>query len=202
MIDTDTDIKTPDAATFTRDRILDAARDLILHRHPAALTVQQIADTAGVSHRTIYRYFPTKDELIHAVAERPTDAVLGLAMPTRWDEVRGALRMYWQFFGENMDMVRSERMVPGGLDLRRARLERARPAFDAILADAGVVRGPTREALMEILAHLTSSTTLLELVDRHGLTVEAATDLVLDALDRLVYSAVDRDQRHKGRNDD
>jgi len=45
---------------------------------------------------------------------------------------------------------------------------------------------------------LTSSTTLLELVDRHRLSVEAATDLVLDAVDRLVESVVDCSQALQG----
>lgn len=174
----------------TRDRILDAARDLILQQHAAALTVAEIARAAGVSHRTVYRYFPTKEELIHAVAERPTEQLPWFETPTRWDEARGALRVHWQWFGENLDMLRSERMVPGGLDLRRARLERGRPAFDQLLADAGVAPGPARTSLAEIVIHLTSSTTLLELVDRHGMSVGEATDVALDAVEGLVERAV------------
>jgi TetR/AcrR family tetracycline transcriptional repressor len=175
----------------TRGRILDAARDLILDQHPAALTVAAIAAAAGVSARTIYRYFPTKEELIAAVAERPTEGVPGMTVPEHWNEVRGALRVVWRFFAEDMNLLRSERLIPGGVELRRARLATARPAFDRVLADAGVPEGPERAVLVEIVIHLTSSTTLLELIDRHGLSVDAATDMVLDTLDRIVESARD-----------
>jgi len=177
----------------TRGRILDAARDLIIEQHPAALTVAKIAAAAGVSARTIYRYFLTKEELIGAVAERPTEGVPGLTVPERWNEVRGALRVVWRFFADDMNVLRSERLIPGGVELRRARLVTARPAFDKVLADAGVPEGPERAALVEIVIHLTSSTTLLELIDRHGLTVDAATDMVLDTLDRIVESARESD---------
>lgn len=144
-----------------------------------------------MSHRTVYRYFPTKEELILAVAERPTEGVPEFMEPTRFDESRGALRVQWRWFGERLDILRSERMVPGGLELRKARLVRARPAFDRLLEDAGVPAGPSRSTLVELVIHLTSSTTLLELVDRHDMTVEQAADMVLDAVERLVRSHTD-----------
>jgi hypothetical protein len=59
-----------------------------------------------------------------------------------------------------------------------------------VLDDAGVPKGPQRASLIEIVIHLTSSTTLLELVDRHGMTVDEATDVALDAVERLVESAI------------
>jgi AcrR family transcriptional regulator len=189
---TDTSPADTGAQPGTRERILDAARELVLERHPAALTVAQIAATAGMSQRTVYRYFPTKEELFAAVASRPTDRIPGLVMPTRWAEARGALRVYWQLFGGDLDMLRSERMIPGGLELRRARLADARVGFDRLLADAGVPAA-TRANLVEIVIHLTSSSTLLELVDRHGMTVDEASDVVLDALDLIVAAARARD---------
>jgi AcrR family transcriptional regulator len=173
----------------TADRILDAARELILEQHPAALTIAAIAERVGVSERTIYRYYPTKEELLTSVAERPTSALPDLAMPTRWDEVRGALRVHWSMFAQNLGMLRGERMIPGGIELRRIRLERSRDAFDDLLDDAGLAHYPGRERLRELLIHLTSSTTLLELVDRHDMSPDEATDVVLDALETLVQRA-------------
>jgi AcrR family transcriptional regulator len=35
--------------------------------NPEELTMQNVADAAGVSHRTLYRYFATRQELINAV---------------------------------------------------------------------------------------------------------------------------------------
>lgn len=73
----------------TRTAILDAAEEMILNtENPGTLTMQDIADAAGVSHRTIYRHFPTRGELINAVG-RAIDqraSVDGWADPTDFDE--------------------------------------------------------------------------------------------------------------------
>jgi AcrR family transcriptional regulator len=48
----------------TRRAIADAALALALERGPAAVTVDEIAAAADVSPRTVFNYFPTKEEAI------------------------------------------------------------------------------------------------------------------------------------------
>lgn len=50
----------------TRAAIRAAALDLISRQGYAATTVAQIADAAGVSHTTLFRYFETKEQVIIA----------------------------------------------------------------------------------------------------------------------------------------
>jgi len=74
-------------AAETRERILTAGAEL-LHGFPtwnwAALTVRAAAERAGVTERTVYRYFSTERELRDAVLARFEDesgvAVEGLAL--------------------------------------------------------------------------------------------------------------------------
>ncbi len=55
----------------TRSTILDAAEEMVFGTaNPEDFTMQNVADAAGVSHRTLYRYFPSRQELIDAVGER------------------------------------------------------------------------------------------------------------------------------------
>jgi AcrR family transcriptional regulator len=182
----------------TRARILTAGRDLIVARHPSALSVAEIARSAGVSHRTVYRYYPTKEALIEAVAERPLAPDEELPFADTWAEAPGALRVVWRMFARHLDDLRGERMVPYGIELRRARYQRACVLIDAILRDAGIPEGPELDSLREVVVLLTSSTTLLELVDRHGLDVDRSVDVVVDAVRRLVSSAT-RDARRVDR---
>jgi len=192
------DIGAADTATgrpATRGRILDAARDLLLSRHHSDFSVAEVAQAAGVTHRTVYRYFPSKEALITAVAERPTDDEEGLAPPTTYAQAPDALRSFWRFFGQHLDDLRAERLLPAGLELRRARLPRGRHMVASLLADAGVPEGPTRDRLTEVVVLLTSSGTLLELVDRQGHTVDGAADLVIDAIHRLVRTAQEEDKQ-------
>ncbi|WP_373634720.1 TetR/AcrR family transcriptional regulator [Yoonia sp. SS1-5] len=51
-------------------QILEAARALIAHRGAAALKMNQIAETAGISMASIYQYFPNKRAIIAALAEQ------------------------------------------------------------------------------------------------------------------------------------
>jgi AcrR family transcriptional regulator len=48
----------------TRQRIADIALSLFLQRGFAETTMDHIAAEAGVSRRTVYRHFPSKDELV------------------------------------------------------------------------------------------------------------------------------------------
>jgi AcrR family transcriptional regulator len=51
----------------TREIILRAAADVVASRGIHAFTVQEVADRAGVSHRSVYRYFPTREALVEGL---------------------------------------------------------------------------------------------------------------------------------------
>ena len=51
------------------DRILDAARRLVVRNGARKLSLSDVAATAGVSRPTIYRYFVSKEELIDALGK-------------------------------------------------------------------------------------------------------------------------------------
>ncbi len=52
-----------------RERIIRACRELSAHRGFSAVTVDEVAAHAGVSKRTVYRYFSGKDEIIAAAVD-------------------------------------------------------------------------------------------------------------------------------------
>lgn len=53
-----------------RDRILSAAFDLFLLHGVTATTVGEICDRADVANRTFFNHFPTRQDMIRALAER------------------------------------------------------------------------------------------------------------------------------------
>jgi AcrR family transcriptional regulator len=55
--------------TLTRERILEAAEEVLRRFGPAKTTVVDVARTLGVSHGSIYRHFPSKTALHDAVTE-------------------------------------------------------------------------------------------------------------------------------------
>src|SRR5437867_13402029 len=62
-------------AALTRERILDAAEDVLRRFGPAKATVVDVARALGVSHGSVYRHFPSKAALRESVAERWLDRV-------------------------------------------------------------------------------------------------------------------------------
>ena len=74
------------------DRILDAARRLVLRTGARKLSLSDVATLAGVSRPTIYRYFASKEDLIDALGaqeRRRFDAAMARAM----DGVTGVARL-------------------------------------------------------------------------------------------------------------
>lgn len=54
----------------TREAIFDALVEIIAQEGVAGFSVQAVADAAGVSHRTVYRHFPTREALLDGLAAR------------------------------------------------------------------------------------------------------------------------------------
>src|ERR687897_3168684 len=59
-----------DDGVLTRDKILEAAEEVLRRFGPSKTTVVDVARALGVSHGSVYRHFPSKAALRDAVAER------------------------------------------------------------------------------------------------------------------------------------
>lgn len=57
------------AQTTSAELILAATRSAIAAKGPGKLTLSEVAAAAGVSRPTLYRWFPTKDDLFTALTE-------------------------------------------------------------------------------------------------------------------------------------
>jgi AcrR family transcriptional regulator len=57
-------------ASRTRDLILDALTELLAEHRADEVSTRQIAERAGVSQPTVYRYFPDRTALVEGLADR------------------------------------------------------------------------------------------------------------------------------------
>jgi len=86
-------------AEAARSAILDAAIEAFRMRG-IGFAMQDVADAAGIAHRTVYRYFATRDELLAAIVERSEARVAdsGLVAPDDLDELADFIpRLFAQF---------------------------------------------------------------------------------------------------------
>ena len=59
----------------TRELIIRASRELAAENRMFSFTIEEVADRAGVSHRSVYRHFPTKEALLKASFEYRKDLI-------------------------------------------------------------------------------------------------------------------------------
>jgi AcrR family transcriptional regulator len=110
---------------MTRYRVLDAAIALMAEDREAALTVAAVAARAGVTERTIYRHFRTRDALVEAVWPRMQARVRSQGFPrTARALVATPLRLFPNFDRDEA-LVRASVHSESGREVRlRANGER------------------------------------------------------------------------------
>ncbi len=176
---------------LARDAILDAVARHVAERGLFDFSIPQIAKLAGVSHRTVYNYFPNRDALVDAFSEwanaRMNDAA-GITMPDDLGEVPGAARRYFPVFSQMAGIATAfahvdsspGSSVPADYHERRARF-RELVAAEIPAADEAQV-----DAVAGLVAVLASSRTWHRLTTDHGLDGQQAGAAVGWLLDRLV----------------
>jgi AcrR family transcriptional regulator len=167
---------------LTRDLILRAFQRLLQDDHPDAITFPQVADAAGVSLRTVYRYFPTRADLLQSAASWFREFTGGL----QWDDPRtvgdmaGAAPELGRLFDEHTNVFRA---------LAEHELEEPRRA--AVAAAVAEVSGnlPAEEARRAeaMLAHIRSGRAWLLLHDHYGLS----GDEIVSTLDWAASTLLD-----------
>jgi TetR/AcrR family transcriptional regulator, regulator of autoinduction and epiphytic fitness len=63
---------------MTQKAILDALGEVVADTGAIEFSIQNVADRAGVSHRTVYNHFPTRTALNDAFAQHAENELLAL----------------------------------------------------------------------------------------------------------------------------
>jgi TetR/AcrR family transcriptional regulator, tetracycline repressor protein len=74
------------ARTLSRDKIVEAALDLIDHNGAGAVTMRGLAQVLGVTPMALYNHFGNKDELLRGVAEHVIESAEFDGGQAKWDD--------------------------------------------------------------------------------------------------------------------
>ena len=96
----------------TREKILDAAQDLIQTRSFHGFSFQDVADRVGIRKASFYHYFDSKDAVALAVLERAADWVRTQSAKVDGEDPAARLEHYFEMFRDIHG--KGERMCPGG----------------------------------------------------------------------------------------
>ncbi len=120
----------------TRARILDAAVALIEEAGESPLTILAVAERAGVTDRTVYRHFETRDALLRATWSRMQQRVASQGFPqTAEAMVESPLRLFPRFDAAR-ELVRASLYSPAGLDMRMSSNRERQAAMLSSVRDA------------------------------------------------------------------
>lgn len=197
----------------TRQRIIDAAADLIYERGVAGVTLDDVRSATGTSKSQLYHYFDDKDDLIHAVIEQQRERVLGFHRPelellSSWDDLQ-----HWRDMIIEAQAVRACRYgCPLGSlgnelaeldEFARSQLSGAFAVWEQILADglasmveAGSLRADinTADLAVSVIASLQGGLLLAEM-DRSTRPLEVALDAAIAYLKSFATSGAESPSR-------
>jgi AcrR family transcriptional regulator len=183
-------------AALGRDAVLEALVKHLEAGDADAMTMEDLAREAGISRRTLYRYFPARADLIAAAGDFVRGRVLnidpaipagGIAASFRAGVARAEARPR---LARALLATESGRAVRGSF--RKTRVEAIRGEVRALAPHL-----PKREAerAAAVLAYLCSLNAWVSLQDESGLSPERAQEAVLWAIELIQNNL----QREKGK---
>jgi AcrR family transcriptional regulator len=188
-----------------REEILEAATDMFAEFGYRATDVQQIADNLKIGKGTIYRYFPTKEELFFATADRAMRAMEAFILQ-RLEGVTGdvarvkkVIRSYIEFYEANPKFIelfvqeRAEfrrRQVSTYLTHRAGRDDKWRAMFERLFKQ-GYLRVSNINLIIEYLTN-----GLYGIVFTNALSNWVSEEPIIDqAIDMLLYGFIREEKK-------
>jgi len=196
----------PDHCARRREDILDAAVALFARQGFANTDMQELADAVGVGKGTLYRYFPSKDHLFLAAADRimlrlrheVDRAVAGVDEPL--ERITRAIRAFLRFFAERPDRVEllmqerahfKDREKPTLVQHREVNVERWRALYRSLIGE-GRVRAMSVERITNVIGDLLYGTIFTNYFAGLRKPVEAQAEDIIDVVFFGILSNAER----------
>lgn len=177
-------------AEFTRQLLIEAAQQVILDNSVDEFSIQKVAERAGVSHRTVYRYFKNRRELLDAVTDWIEDSVAIYASypPTNSANLGRTIRRVYDQFDHYAPYYRASVLLASrGEQIQPQRQKEREDRLRAALQD---LLAPLNDAQAEeayvVIRLLVSAQAWLAMRDRFGLEEGQSGAAVNWAIDALV----------------
>ncbi len=157
---------TPDIrAARSRERIMAALAELLVEEGVDGFSVQEVADRAGVAHRTVYRHYGSREALLDGFARWIDEKLVeggGVSVPGSAAGIPGSVREVFAGFDALDRLVEAFVVVSLGTRTTVARRDERTEEFRAVLEGDGLlahVPGEEAEAVVALIRTLASSNT-------------------------------------------
>jgi len=185
-------------ADLTRELILRTVAELLEEGTASDLAVPEVARRSGVSLRTVYRHFPTREELLAAAGEWIGVNILRATIPEVIAEVPQRYAENAALWDEHPNLVQAMALTRGGNSVRsirrRERLEKLREALREVTD--GLPEAEAQQAFA-VFAYLNSMLAWVTMREEAGLDGKQVGAAVAWAM-RVLIDDLRRRQRAAG----
>ena len=105
-------------AQRTHDLIVGALVEQVCETGRSDFSMNEVAKRAGVAVRTVYRHFPTRDDLLAAIDDHLMSSGSQPVLPRGPDDMPDHVRQLFGFFEENADFVAASHLTGLGREVR------------------------------------------------------------------------------------
>jgi AcrR family transcriptional regulator len=189
-------------AAVIREAILDALAARLDHDNPDDVAMPQVAADAGISLRTLYRYFPTREAMFDAIGDH---VVARLGLPRDVDSADDIARVFLEsarLGAQSPQLVRAMLWTRLGRRARSPHRRRRVASITAALADV-TSHLPTAEARRRegAIVYLCSLPAWITVSEECGLSAEDARRGIAWAIDTLVGALRQENQRQENQQE-
>lgn len=196
---------TVDQRTETRRAILEALAEIVVKQGGLDFSIQQVADRAGVTHRTVYNHFPTREALREGLADhvearlaelnpgpRPDDGEITIdRLPSMAAQAYAAFETDPAHLRANVILMLASRGLAQVTKNRTAVLQKVIAAHEPLQTPI-----PSHAVVAAVRMFL-SVTGWHLLTELYGLTPKEASDTAVWATQTLLDSATGRRRRSR-----
>ncbi len=200
---------------LARDAIVDACAGLVTERRHLDFAMKEVAERAGVSLRTVYNHFPTREDLLDALGQAFNDEMAARGGPKAIDletsaDLLRAIAVNFGLFDVLGGVSEAFAQMPlADVGRDEARRRRTGLIVDHLRSLMPEVPEPDATEIAVALRHLFSHRSWFWLTREYGLTSEQAAAVVNWAIETLIDAArtgrlpsdTDKDFANVKRND-
>ncbi|MBV8711308.1 MAG: TetR/AcrR family transcriptional regulator [Solirubrobacterales bacterium] len=173
---------------LTRELIMRAVIKRLEENGFAELTVPEVARASGVSLRTVYRHFPTRDDLLVGATEWIAANYFAIGeLPDNLDGVMEQLVANAKTWDEHPELVRTMALTRVGNAVRSVRrvrrLERLREALREVTAN---LSDAERRRAEGVFGHLNNMLAWVTMRDENGMSGEEVGEALRRAMETLI----------------
>lgn len=171
----------------TREKLIEAAVDIVVEESGEELTVRSVAARAGVSVPTAYRHFPDREVLVQQMGEWINGKIAGFNVPTKIDEAAEWMRSIYLAFESNDKFMRAQLNTPSGRAVRASmRKVRNQVLADMVKASFPAATPTVQRRFAAIIQTLVNVPAWVSLHDYWGMSGAEAGHVISWAMEHLI----------------